>query len=44
MDWNNKELEKIIQEMESMDFELTGFMDDEMAKIIEDANVEDFDA
>jgi hypothetical protein len=39
-DWDKKKLEKILQEIDSIDFELTGFSDDELAKLIEDVNMD----
>ena len=39
-DWDKKKLEKILQEIESIDFEFTGFDEDELAKLIEDVNME----
>jgi len=38
-EWDKKKLEKILQEIDSLDFEFTGFDEDELAKLIEDVNV-----
>jgi len=39
-DWDKKKLEKLLQEIDSIDFEFTGFDEDELAKLIEDVNME----
>lgn len=39
-DWDRKKLEKILQEIESIDIELTGFDEQEIAKLIEEINIE----
>jgi hypothetical protein len=38
-EWDKKKLENILQEIDSLDFEFTGFDEDELAKLIEDVNV-----
>jgi len=39
-DWDRTKLEKILREIESVDFAFTGFSEDELAKIIDDINIE----
>jgi hypothetical protein len=39
-DWDRKKLEKILKEIESIDIEITGFDEQEIAKLIEDLNIE----
>lgn len=39
-EWDKKKLEKILQEIESIDIELTGFDEDEIAKIIDDLQID----
>ncbi len=39
-EWDKKKLEKILQGIEAADFEFTGFDEEELAKLIEDVNVE----
>lgn len=39
-EWDKKKLEKLLHDIESIDFEFTGFSDDEFAKLIEDINIE----
>jgi hypothetical protein len=39
-EWDKKKLEKILQDIEAIDFEFTGFDDEELARLIEDVNVE----
>lgn len=35
-DWDKKKLEKLLHDIENIDMELTGFTDDELAKLIKD--------
>jgi hypothetical protein len=39
-EWDKKRLEKILHDIESIDLEFTGFNDDELAKLIEDVNID----
>jgi hypothetical protein len=39
-EWDKKKLEKILQEIESIDIDLTGFDEDEIAKIIDDLQID----
>jgi len=39
-EWDKKKLEKLLHDIESIDMELTGFNDDELAKLIEDINMD----
>lgn len=39
-DWDKKKLEKLLHDIDSIDFEFTGFSDDELAKLIEDINTD----
>lgn len=39
-EWNRPKLEKLLREIEEIDIELTGFDEQEIAKLIEDINIE----
>jgi len=39
-DWDKKKLETILKELDAADFGLTGFNEDELAKIIDDVNMQ----